>query len=288
MAVNISISVEFLQSLVDLNLPKNVQAKTIKFFEKFIANPDATGLHTEKINRVDEKQLYSSRVDENYRCISYKEKGIKTDTYHLLWIAHHDDAYRKAELAKKIKTSNLMVRSRNYYEKFGLSKTKTPKLFAAVSEKELKALGVTEANLFSIRNVENIEQLQTLKELFSDIVYGNLELIAIKEHVKDVLEYNQLIKKELITILDQEIFEPSMNCHILEQDIKSSIINTKEIIERKKSVETIIEYYYDALISKRGKTIKENLNNAGLKAFEDIEGTIRDFCRQIGFYRSLP
>jgi hypothetical protein len=178
-----------------------------------------------------------------------------------------------------------MVRSRNYYERMGLSKTKTPKLFAAVSEKELKALGVTEDNLLYIRNVENIEQLQTLKELFSDVVYGNLELIANKEHVKDVLEYNQLIKKELITILDKEIFEPALNCHVLEQDIKNSIINTKEIIERKKSVETIIEYYYDALMSKRGQIIKENLNNAGLKAFEDIEGIVRDFCRQIGFYR---
>jgi mRNA-degrading endonuclease RelE of RelBE toxin-antitoxin system len=279
MAVNVSISIEFLESLI--GLPKNIQDKTISFFEKFIKNPDATGLNTEKIIRVDEKQLYSSRIDRNYRCIIYKEKGNKTDTYHLLWIDDHDNAYRKADLVNKIKTNNLMVRSRNNYERRGLSRTKPAKLFAFVSENELKSLGVTDANLFYIRNVENIEQLEQLKDSFPDIDYAYLKLRATEFDIKEILEYHSSTTNELLKLINQKVLDPALDCHTLDKKTRESVKNTKERIESKKSVTEIIYFYNDALMSIRGKEIKEKLNKAGLKAFEDIEGLVRDFIGKI-------
>lgn len=272
MEVKVSVSMEFLECLI--TLPKALQEKTIDFIGKFIKNPFSNGLNFEKINMINEKQLYSARIDGKYRSIIFKDSD---EIYHLLWVDNHDETYEKADFMKAIKTNTLLVHEENYYGKRNLTKKGMVKLFSSISNKELLSLGIMEKDLVLIRNVQNIEALQTIRELLSEIAYANLELLAYKIHVKEVLAHNLAKKKELISILYDEVLEPALQNNNLDQDIKDSIENTEKRIRSKNTIAGVIEFYYDALMSKRGQFIREQLNQAGLKSFEDIEYKIRDF-----------
>jgi len=273
----ISISVEFLESLIDL--PKNIQEKTIDFFSKFYRDISASGINLEQINIVNGKQLYSVRIDLNYRGILYKED--QTNVFHLLWVEHHNEVYNNVDLKKDIKISNISVNSKNYYDKLGISKNKSNTLFSSISKKELLSLGLEERLLPLIRNLRNIEALQTVKELLPNDVYTNLELVAYKIHVKEVISENNYNRKLLIGILKDDVLIPALNKTDLPQEIKSSIQNTIDRIESKRSIMAVIEFYYDALMSNRGKYIHEKLKEKKLLAFEDIEPKIRDFINKI-------
>jgi mRNA-degrading endonuclease RelE of RelBE toxin-antitoxin system len=63
----ICISPEFLESFMDL--PKQIQRKTIQFIEKFSNNPQSPGINYEKINTIGDTQLRSGRIDREYRAI---------------------------------------------------------------------------------------------------------------------------------------------------------------------------------------------------------------------------
>jgi len=252
----ISISVEFLESLI--NLPKNIQEKTIDFFSKFFKNTSTSGINLEQINIVNGKELYSVRIDLNYRGILYKEN--QTNIFHLLWVEHHNEVYNNVDLKKDIKIGNIIVNSKNYYDILGISKSKSNRLFSSISTKELLSLGLEERLLPLIRNLQNIEALQTVKELLPDDIYSNLELVAYKIHVKEVISENNYNKKKLIGILKDEVLLPAFNKADLTQEIKNSIQNTIDRIENKRSIMAIIDFYYDALMSNRGKYIREKLN----------------------------
>lgn len=72
-------------------LPKDTQKKTRHFIDKFRENPDSPGLNYEKIRDSANDSVRSVRVDQNYRAILLKpEKG---NTFVLLWVDKHDDAY---------------------------------------------------------------------------------------------------------------------------------------------------------------------------------------------------
>jgi superfamily I DNA/RNA helicase len=76
-------------------LPRQIQGKTDRFIDKFKQNPTAPGLNYEKITNARDSQLKSVRIDDNYRAIVQKpEKG---NTYLLLWVDKHDQAYQWAQ-----------------------------------------------------------------------------------------------------------------------------------------------------------------------------------------------
>src|SRR5690606_25297579 len=65
------------------------------FIRKFQSDPKQASLHYEPIANVVDKQLRSVRVGDDYRAIiRAPERG---NTFLLLYIDHHDEAYRWAE-----------------------------------------------------------------------------------------------------------------------------------------------------------------------------------------------
>ena len=75
-------------------LPRKAQNKADDFLRKFAADPKQPSLHYEPIRGAQDKQLRSVRVGDDYRAIvRAPERG---DAFVLLWVAHHDEAYRWA------------------------------------------------------------------------------------------------------------------------------------------------------------------------------------------------
>jgi hypothetical protein len=74
--------------------PRPQQAKVSRFVEKFRENPAGVGINYERIAQARDKNLRSVRIDDAYRGIVLRpEKG---NVYVLLWVDHHDEAYRWA------------------------------------------------------------------------------------------------------------------------------------------------------------------------------------------------
>lgn len=76
-------------------IPRKAQRKADEFIRKFQFDPKQASIHYEPIGGASDKQLRSVRVGDDYRAIvRAPEKG---DLFILLYIDHHDEAYRWAE-----------------------------------------------------------------------------------------------------------------------------------------------------------------------------------------------
>ncbi len=75
-------------------LPEKAQGKVATFISKFRANPRSPGLNYERIEGGKDPFIRSVRVDQDIRCIV--RAPATGDTYVLLWIDKHDDAYQWA------------------------------------------------------------------------------------------------------------------------------------------------------------------------------------------------
>jgi len=71
-------------------LPKAQQKKVREFLPKFRANPTSAAINYERFNGAS-PDYRSVRIDQAYRCIVLAPK--RGNTYVLLWVAHHDNAY---------------------------------------------------------------------------------------------------------------------------------------------------------------------------------------------------
>jgi mRNA-degrading endonuclease RelE of RelBE toxin-antitoxin system len=277
MDTKVSISTEFLESLV--KLPKTIQEKVINFFSKFIENPGSPGIKLKKIDVVNGKQLYSVRISDDYRGIGYKDS--QSNIFHLLWVEHRKDVYNIVDRMKGIKIGGASVMNKKPYSILGLTRDQSTNLFSSTSNKELLSIGVEEHLLPLVRGLKNIEALQMIKELLPDVVYSNLELKAYKICVKDIISVYDSYRDDLIDIIMTKVLLPGLEHPGLDQDVKDSIKNTIDRLKSKKSVFSVIDFFYDALMSNDGKYIREKLNENGLLAFEDIELEVRDFISKM-------
>lgn len=76
-------------------LPRKAQRKADEFIRKFRLDPKQASIHYEPIVSASDKQLRSVRVGDDYRAIvRAPEQG---DLFILLYVDHHDEAYRWAE-----------------------------------------------------------------------------------------------------------------------------------------------------------------------------------------------
>jgi hypothetical protein len=89
----LAISEDFLDAFI--KLPRQIQGKTTAFLEKFKKDPTSPGINYESIDNSRDSRLKSVRIDLSYRAIVLKpDKG---NTYMLLWVDNHDDAYSWAQ-----------------------------------------------------------------------------------------------------------------------------------------------------------------------------------------------
>ena len=92
----VALSNDFLLQLA--KLPAKVHTKVMKWAIQFQADPKSPGINYENINGARDPNLKSVRLDGDWRGIVFKPSA--GDVYVLLYVDHHDDAYRWAENRK--------------------------------------------------------------------------------------------------------------------------------------------------------------------------------------------
>ena len=82
-----------LEALTRLHrLPGKDAKRGLEFVEKFQKNPANPGISLERLTRANDPNLWSGRVTQDLRAILHKG-----DEWSILFIGHHDEAYRWAE-----------------------------------------------------------------------------------------------------------------------------------------------------------------------------------------------
>lgn len=172
------------------NLPAKAQSKVAAFIGKFRDNPRSPGLNYEHIDGGKDKQIRSLRVDQEIRCIvRAPEQG---NTYVLLWIDKHDEAYqwarRKTCHVNRISGALQVMDVEAAKDAVAQGALPTQALFSACGDDQLMLLGVPEALLPAVRAVGNQDELGRLIEWVPQACVDGLILLAEGHEITDVLD----------------------------------------------------------------------------------------------------
>lgn len=209
--ITVALSTGFLKALNQL--PEKARGKVAAFISKFRDNPRSTGLNYERIEGGKDPMIRSIRVDQDIRCIlRAPEQG---DTYVLLWIDKHDDAYdwarRKTCHVNRVSGALQIVdveaaesavegaTAAAYTEattaalsaiasKESLTNAEPASLFAHCDDDQLMLLGVPEALLPAVRAVQSEEALARLIEWVPQDCVDGLILLAEGKPIEAVIE----------------------------------------------------------------------------------------------------
>lgn len=192
-------------------LPEKAQGKVATFISKFRDNPRSPGLNYERIEGGKDPFIRSIRVDQDIRCIvRAPDTG---DTYVLLWIDKHDDAYQwarrrtchvnrvsgalqvvdveAAEMAVgdaiAAAVSEALANQAPVVQP-AQAQAKVGSLFAHCSDDQLMLLGVPEALLPAVRAVSSEEALSRLIEWVPQDCVDGLILLADGKPIEAVIE----------------------------------------------------------------------------------------------------
>jgi superfamily I DNA/RNA helicase/mRNA-degrading endonuclease RelE of RelBE toxin-antitoxin system len=193
MNINVAISKEFLKA--KRQLPEKIQRRTEETIDEFQHNPRSSGLNYEPLNFMDDK-LRSIRVSQDYRIIM----GQLSDLYCLLYVDHHDQAYRWAE--RKEIDYNRYTNAIQIVEPIDSSQPSTenngdsnntpqeatsPSPIAECTDEQLLRLGVPQGWVNIVRWVRTEEGLYELIAHLPEDVIENLEFVVKGHDVRDII-----------------------------------------------------------------------------------------------------
>ena len=89
----VALAQDFLVNLATLSA--SVQGKVLKWALRFQSDPTSNGINYEPIKQARDKNLKSVRIDQDWRGIVFKPPA--GDVYVLMYVDHHDAAYKWAE-----------------------------------------------------------------------------------------------------------------------------------------------------------------------------------------------
>lgn len=193
----VALAQDFLLQLA--KLPVSVHSKVMKWAIQFQADPRSTGINYEHIQGARDPNLKSVRLDKDWRGIVFKpDTG---DVYVLLFVAHHDDAYRWAENRKltinPVTGAMQLITVEQVVEQTSAPQspsaeanqhTDLPPLFGALSDTDLMSLGVPEELLPTVRSLGSEEALDAVQAQLPAEAYEGLFLVAAGDTVDQVLQ----------------------------------------------------------------------------------------------------
>ena len=195
----VALSQDFLLQLA--KLPSSIHSKVMKWAIQFQSDPTSPGINYETIKAARDPNLKSVRLDRDWRGIVFKPSS--GDVYVLLYIDHHDEAYRWAENRKltinPVTGAMQMVMVESVVEAaaavasdparaLAVAPEVTSKpLFSALDDRELLSLGVPEDWLAPVRTVSSDDQLDSLQGSLPVEAYEGLFLVAAGDTVGQVL-----------------------------------------------------------------------------------------------------
>lgn len=185
--MQLALSTQFLYAYS--RLPKKIQGKVGEFFFKFKANPEANGIHLEKINGAVDSKMYSVRIDQTYRGVVVRQP--ETDTYLVLWVDHHDEAYKWAA-GRRCDVNQFTGSIQVYNTRTVVAadhKTETEKgFFDGVSDSELLELSVPQEMIPYVRSFRNKWDFQKGAESLPEDAVERLSFLAEDVPLAEVLE----------------------------------------------------------------------------------------------------
>ena len=170
-----------------MKLPRQIQKRIPNFLEKFRTNSRDPSLHLEPISTFADPQLRTARVNKQYRAIIHVPPS--GNLYHLLYVDNHDEAMAWAE--RKVFEWNDFTHSYQVFTRpvgeviMAVSATDVApaapppdtSAFAALSDAELLAIGVPEVLLPSVREIEDMDQLEGLYDYLPIEALENLSML---------------------------------------------------------------------------------------------------------------
>jgi hypothetical protein len=193
----VALSQDFLLNLA--RLPAAVQGKVLKWAIRFQTDPMARGFNYEKIRAARDPHLRSIRIDGDWRGIIFVPP--RSDLYILLYVDHHDEAYRWAENRKL--TINPVTGAMQVVLVEEVSAPPEPAetaarrvqheivdrqgLFAGISDAELLSLGTPADLVARVRQVASEAELDALQPVLPIEAYEGLFLVAAGDTVSQVL-----------------------------------------------------------------------------------------------------
>ncbi len=165
--------------------------------------------------------LYSIRVNDSIRIILYWHQ--EDNAYILLYVGHHQDAYNWADKARveKNETATTLQLYRSVTVQEEAKPPEEHRLFQQYSDKDLKSIGLPEAQLPLVRTIRDEEQLRLMSGVFPEAVAEYLTMLAegagmlseiqeiVREHKAasggDVMKNPDTLRSIAIGYLDPEL-----------------------------------------------------------------------------------
>jgi AAA domain len=208
----VALSQDFLLNLA--RLPAAVQGKVLKWAIRFQTDPTASGFNYETIRAARDAHLKSVRIDGDWRGIVFVPP--RSDLYILLYVDHHDEAYRWA--AHRKLTINPVTGAVQVVLLEEVSAPPEPvetgvrpvpdemvghqSLFAGLSDTELLSLGTPADLLLQVRQITSEVELDALQAMLPIEAYEGLFLVAAGDTVSQVLSARETQVNRPIDIED--------------------------------------------------------------------------------------
>ena len=160
-------------------LPDRVAIKFMDLMTKYMSDPSANGLNLETVEGSKDSAIKSLRVDQGYRAIAF----VVGRDIMFVHVNEHDKAYRWAS-GRRVKLDPETNRIRvieevdAVIEPVATPAQSAPRLLDDVSDARLRALGVPEEELTSVRRIETIEALEAAEDHFDPLTYQILYALA--------------------------------------------------------------------------------------------------------------
>lgn len=214
----VALSNEFLIQLS--KLPANIHTKVMKWAIQFQADPKSPGINYENINGARDPNLKSVRLDKDWRGIVFKPSS--GDVYVLLYVDHHDAAYRWAENRRltinPITGAMQLVSFEQVTEVASeprgpvhhhppVAAPENTSLFDEFDDRELMSLGVPEDLLGLVRSVTSDEALDAIQSRLPVEAYEGLFLVVAGDTVSQVLSARET---RVDNVVDTEDFAAAL------------------------------------------------------------------------------
>jgi len=210
--IKVAIAADFLNAFA--HIPGKQQNKVLEFITKFRANPLAPGINYEKIAAFKDQSLRSVRIDKTYRGIV--KKPASGNIFMLLWVDHHDKAYKWAE--KKICEINPETGCLQIYEVDetppepvvpGKTETdETKKLFSTIRDRHLLRLGVPAEQISLVRSFTSMDQLDAAADRLPTEAYEALFFLGDGYSLEEV--FREMGKSEDGEKISTDDFEKAL------------------------------------------------------------------------------
>ncbi len=186
----VAIGADFFSAYADI--PRKKQGKVREFIDKFRVNPTASGINYEKI-RDGGVGFFSVRIDKAYRGIVHKPDS--GNTYILLWVDHHDDAYdwaRRHKVSVHPETGSLQVIDASVVSSVpetspARADEEIPPLLRKLKDRHLASFGVPEEVIPVLRAVTTEDELDAMARVLPEEAYDCLLLFVSGCTVQEIM-----------------------------------------------------------------------------------------------------